>query len=213
MKVTELTREISVKEIDIDHYTKLAIEDDNIRDEIIRQMITNPDIMVYYHCYYVADKASFERPELFYPYWPEIAPLLQHANSYHRDFALTILANLTKVDQDNLFSKLFDGYFEHLNDTKFMTSLCCVRNSLKIIRNKPELRETILALLLDVNQRCTFPEKQVALMKFDILVIVDSVYAETRDKESLQAFIKAGIHSISPKTRRKAKDLVKKYNL
>jgi hypothetical protein len=49
--------------------------------------------MVYYHCYYVVEKASQKRPELFYPYWDDIAALLVHKNSYHRDFALDILGN------------------------------------------------------------------------------------------------------------------------
>jgi hypothetical protein len=150
MNTTELIQEVSVKGVDIDKFVRLAISEDHIRGEIIKQMVTHPHIMVYYHCYYVASRASQERPELFYQYWPEIVSLLKHKNSYHRDFALTILANLTQADQGNLFSKIFYDYFEHINDEKFMTGQCCVQNSIKILRNKPELQEQIIALLLDM---------------------------------------------------------------
>ncbi|MBN1454599.1 MAG: hypothetical protein JW963_26515 [Anaerolineales bacterium] len=213
MDVNQLIEEISVKDVDVDKFVQLVVSDDCIRDEIVKQMVTHPHIMVYYHCYYVVSKASEQRPDLFYRYWPEIAALLKHKNSYHRDFALTIIANLTQVDQEDLFSKIYHDYFEHINDAKFMTGQCCVQNSLKIFRYKPEFREQIIALLLDMDIRCAYPEKQRAVLKSDILDIFDAVYEEMHNKEGINAFIRDGIGSISPKTRRKAKELVRKYDL
>ena len=208
-----LIEEISVKDVDVDKFVHLALSDDRARDEIVKQMVTHPHIMVYYHCYYVVDKASRQRPDLFYPYWPEIAALLQHPNSYHRDFALTVIANLTQVDQDDRFAGIYDDYFAHVNDDKFMTGQCCIQNSVKIFRHKPELRERILALLLDMDRCCTYTEKQKAVLRADILDVLDEVYAEVQDKPEVNAFIENSISSLSPKTRRKAKDFVKKYHL
>lgn len=213
MNTAELIQEISVKDVDVDEFVHLVIREDHTRDEVIKQLLTNPDIMVYYHCYYVVDKASQARPELFYPYWSELVPLLKHKNSYHRDIALTIIANLTRVDHDNLFYTIYHDYFEHMNDIKFMTGQCCVRNSRKILRNKPELGNQIISLLLDVDNQCTYTEKQKELMKSDVLEILDEVYKEAIDKEGIDRFIKAGVNSISPKTRHKAKELVEKYGL
>ncbi len=211
MNPTGLIQEISAKEADIDVFVQIAIREDQARDEIVNQMLTHPDIMVYYHCYYVVSKASQERPELFYKYWNEMVSLLRHPNSYHRDFGLTILANLTRVDQDNLFPAIFRDYFEHVNDDRFMTAQCCVRNSLKIIRHRPELKDRIIDLLLDVDHRCAYPEKQKELLKSDILVILDEIYDDVRDKPGAGEFIKKATRSISPKTRNMAKSLVQKY--
>jgi hypothetical protein len=191
----------------------LAIRDVQARDEIMNQLLTNPEIMVYYHCYYVVSKASQERPELFYPYWHEIVSLLKHKNSYHRDIALTIIANLTRVDQENLFSKIYLDYFEHINDCKFMTGRCCVQNSIKIFRYKPELRKLIFALLLNVDGQCDYPEKQKELLKSDILELLDGIYAEVSDKQDVDEFIRNCVRSISPKTRNKAKELLGQYGL
>lgn len=214
MTTTELIQEISVKDVDVDRFVQLAIADDHIKDEIVRHMLTHPHIMVYYHCYYVIKKASHDRPDLFYHYWRDIASLLHHPNSYHRDFALTIIANLTQVDdQENLFSTLFDDYFAHINDAKFMTGECCVQNSRKILKNKPELQNQVLALLLDLDHQCAYPEKQKELLKSHVLDILDEVYTTIRDKQRVHAFMKACVSSISPKTRRKAKELVGKYGL
>jgi hypothetical protein len=213
MDETQLIQEISVKDLDVDRFAQLAIGEDHIRDAIVRLMMTHPHIMVYYHCYYVIDKASRERPELFLQYWHDIASLLRHKNSYHRDFALTIIANLTQVDQGDLFSSIFDDYFEHINDEKFMTGQCCVQNSLKILRNQPELGDQIIALLLDVDNQCSHTAKQKGLLRCDVLEVLDGVYPQISDQEGVNEFIRASVGSISPKTRRRAKELVEKHGL
>jgi hypothetical protein len=213
MNPTELIQEISAKDVNIDKFVELALSDGLIRHEIVCQLLSNPDIMVYYHCYYVVSKASQEKPELFYSYWHEIASLLKHKNSYHRDIALTILANLTKVDQENLFARIFQDYFEHINDQKFMTGQCCVKNSLQIIRNKPELQNQIIDLLLDVDQRCTYPDKQKELLKANVLEVLEETYREASDKKKLTEYANKAVNSISPKTRNKARELVRKYGL
>ena len=213
MDETQLIHEISVKDVDVNRFAQLAICENHIRDMIIRQMITHPHIMVYYHCYYVIEKASRERPGLFYRYWHDIASLLNHKNSYHRDFALTIIGNLTQVDEGDLFSTIYDDYFEHINDEKFMTGQCCIQNSIKILSNHPKMRDEIISLLLDMDNLCTYTEKQKGLLKCNVLEVLDGIYAQISDKERINEFIKAGVGSVSPKTRRKAKELVEKYGL
>jgi hypothetical protein len=192
---------------------QLAINDGNARYEIVRQMLTNSAIMVYYHCYYVVNKASQKRPELFYPYWCEIAELLHHKNSYHRDFALEIIGNLTIVDRENQFAEIEDVYFSLINDEKFMTGNCCVKNLSKIYRHKVELRQRIIKTLLDIDHRCDYTEKQKGVLKADVLAIFDEVYNEGLERDKIDAFIRAEVNCISPKTRKKAKELIRKYSL
>jgi hypothetical protein len=150
---------------------------------------------------------------MFYPYWDEIAALLHHENSYHRDFAVEIIGNLTKVDQENHFAVIDDDYFGIVNDEKFMTGNCCVKNLLKIFRHKPEQQVRIIETLLDIDNRCDYTEKQKGVLKADVLEIFDKVYEEVNERDEINAFIKAEVESISPKTRKKAKELVKRYNL
>lgn len=213
MNTAELIQQISAKDVNVENFVHMVVEDARTRDEIIHLMVTNPDIMVYYHCYYVVSKASLERPDLFYSYWPEIAALLDHKNSYNRDIAMTIIANLTRVDLEDRFDQIFTEYFAHIHDVRFMTGLCCVRNSLTILKNKPELRGQIIALLLDVDALCTYPDKQKELLKADILEVFDGIYHELNDRKDMDKFIKGCITSISPKTKSRAKELVVKYGL
>ncbi len=201
--------------MNIDDFVTQVIQDKGLRDEVVCQLVTNSYIMVYYHCYYIVDKASQQRPDLFYPYWNLIAALLGHSNSYHRDIALTIVANLIPVDTQNLFSGIFEDYIRHINDEKFMTGHCCLRNLIKITRFKPEIRDHVLDILLSIDQRCDYPEKQKELLKYDVLEMVDGLYAgmAEKEREKIARFIRTAAGSISPKTRKKAKELVAKFNI
>ena len=213
MNKDEILEKIAEKDFDVNGFAQLAIKNDHARNEIVRQMLTNSAIMVYYHCYYIIDKASQERPELFYPYWREIAELLHHKNSYHRDFALEIIGNLTIVDLDNRFAEIRDEYFSIINDEKFMTGNCCVKNLLKIYRQKADQRERIIELLLDIDNRCDYTEKQKGVLKADVLEIFDEIYEEVTERNKINEFIRTEANCISPKTRKKAKELINKYGM
>jgi hypothetical protein len=211
--ISEMIEQIAEKDFDVNAFVELAIKNEHARNEIVSQMLTNSAIMVYYHCYYIVGKASQERPEMFYSYWREIAELLHHKNSYHRDFALEIIGNLTIVDQENRFAEIEDEYFSIINDDKFMTGNCCVKNLLKIYRHKPERRERIIDILLDIDHRCDYTEKQKGILKADILEIFDEIHEEIPRQNRINEFIRTEVTCISPKTRKKAKELIKKYKL
>ena len=92
--MNSLISEIAKKDFELPGMVDLVIRDEAIRNEVVNLMVSHADIMVYYHCFYILEKAIARQPEIFYPYWNEINNLLDHPNSYHRDFALTLLAGL-----------------------------------------------------------------------------------------------------------------------
>lgn len=203
--------QIALPDYDRPAFVQLALADSNARLELVRQMVAHPRIMVYYHCYEVLREASILQPELFYLYWDEIAPLLHHPNSYHRDFAVEILANLTPVDREDRFARIADEYFAILSDEKFMTANLCLQNLGKIYQSKPALRKRILEALLGLEQLSPYSPKQTALLQADVLEILDQVYTQAPDPDRIRAYIQAQRASLSPKTRRKAKELARKY--
>jgi len=213
MNTLNIARNISAKDFDLTGSVQAVILTERIRDEIVRLMICHGDIMVYYHCFKVVSQASQEHPELFYKYWHDITPLLGHKNSYHRDFALTILANLTAADNDHLFAELCRDYFVHIHDEKFMTARCCVQNAARVIKNTPALREEITTLLIGLGSRSGYSAKQQALLKYDVLVVLEGLFGHASPHEHIIGFVTAEVDSISPKTRNKAREIVRKYHL
>ena len=204
MNKTEIMDKIAEKDFDADEFVRLAKTKKDIRDAIVKQMTLNPDIMVYYHCYYVVSKGSEKNPEIYYPYWDEIAGLLNHKNSYHRDFGLDIIANLTAVDGENRFSEIESDYFGCINDEKFSTGQCCIKNCKKIYRHIIDQREEIVSLVLDVDNICNYPEKQLGLLKSDVLDLLDEIYESVGEKGRIDEFVQAQVDCVSPKTRKKA---------
>lgn len=213
MAENNLVDKIADKNVNINEFVKTVLVDTGTREEVVKQLLTNSNIMVYYHCYYIISNASEEKPELFYKYWDDFASLISHKNSYHRDIGLTIIANLTKVDEKNLFSSIFEKYINHFNDEKFMTAQCFVKNLKKIVRYSNEYVEQIVNLLLNIEKICIYPEKQKELLKSDIIDVLDIVYGKSIYEGSIVDFIRFQANSISPKTRKKVKDFLKKHGL
>jgi hypothetical protein len=207
----ELLQKIADPNVNVAEFVQLISDDEPLRAEIVSQMLSNKAIMVYYHCYYIVDQASAIQPQLFYRYWNDFAALLHHPNSYHRDIGLTIIANLSAVDTEQRFPGILDEYLSHINDPKFMTALCMVRNTKKIIRYQPNIQKLIIDFLSSANKRCSYPDKQKALLNADIIEVFDEVYEMTPDKKPIETFVRNEINSISPKTRGKAKEFMKKY--
>ena len=213
MDHNNLISEISDKNVDVDKFAEIVIQEESIRQKIIDQMLNNKHIMAYYHSYNILAKASELNPGLFYRYWDDFASLLNHENSYHRDFGLTLTANLTKVDTENKFLSVFEDYFKCINDTKFMTARHCIQNISPILANKIELEEDIINKLLDIDNLCHFPTKQKALLKSDVITIFDEFYNQISNNERVNKFVKVELNSISPKTRKNAREFILKYQI
>ncbi|PAB60342.1 hypothetical protein [Anaeromicrobium sediminis] len=213
MIYSDLIEKIADKNVNVNEFAKAVLHDESTRVEVIKQLLTNNNIMVYYHCYYIISRASEEKPELFYEYWNDFVYLLDHKNSYHRDIGLTIIGNLTKIDENNLFSSIFPKYIEHFNDDKFMTAQCFVKNLKNVVRYKNEYIEQIIKLLVDVEKICIYPKKQKELLKSDIIEVLDAVYENTTNKDVIVDFIRSQSTSESPKTKKKVKQFLKKHGL
>lgn len=213
MDQAKLLNEISRKNFDRDYFVNLVNRNKNVRNTIVCELISNPNIMVYYHCYYVVSDASNKEPALYYEYWDKFAKLLDHDNSYHRDIGLTMIANLVQVDYENRLSLIWSKYTEHLCDEKFMTGKCCLHNLKIILKTRSDLIDEVTTILLSIDKICPYTEKQKALLVCSILDIFDDVYLKSGKKEEIMCFIERASKSISPKTKKRAKQLIKKYRI
>lgn len=204
-----LLDEIKKKDVDIEIIAKKIIKDTGCRNEVVKQLMTNKDIMVYYHSYYILSRASEINPQLFYMYWDDFVTLLDNNNSYKRDIGMTMIANLIIVDIDKKFDNIFDEYINCINDEKFMIAQCCVKNLKRIIQQREDLIGEVVQILLRIDDITSYPQKQKELLKYDVLDIFDIVYEKVEDRNNIQLFIENCLESISPKTRKMAKKLVK----
>ncbi len=198
---------IKQKGFDLDYFTNLALTDNKVRLSIINYMLNSSDIMEYYHCFYIIDRASKVNPAMFYSFWDEMSKLLSHKNSYHRNFGLILIANVISVDTNKKFDKIFDSYLACLSDQKFMSAECCVKNLERILRVRNDLIDSVIDILLSPKILTNYTVKQNELLKYHILKLIVSVYSQAFNKEKLNKFIIECSKSSSPKTSKYAKQL------
>lgn len=209
MNVETIASELSRKEFGLDDWVEQTLNNRVIRETIVNLTLNDPNIMVYYHGYYILSRATEIKPRPFYEFWKGFEELLGHKNSYHRDIGLNILANLSGVDEQDCFDDVFEDYFRHLYDEKFMTACCCIENVKVVLSHRSDYTSRVVPILLEHRKHSPYPEKQEALMESDILEVFEQVYASYPEKEQIKAFIVRACDSISPKTRKYAKRLLK----
>ncbi|EHI99870.1 hypothetical protein CDLVIII_3298 [Clostridium sp. DL-VIII] len=86
-----------------------------------------------------------------YFFWDVFIEKLRNKNSYQRIIGLKLIADNVKWDEDNKFEKIFDEYFNFLNDDK----LIIIRQGLQSIQNiipyKEHLNNRIANKIMSLN--------------------------------------------------------------
>jgi hypothetical protein len=152
---------------------------------------------------------SEEHPKVLYPSWDYFADLIKSGELSSKYIALHIIANLTRVDSENKFDQLFDEYYELLNDDSVVTAAHLAGNSGKIAKAKPELQTKITDRLLSIDETQHTPEHK-NLIKSYAVESLDEYFEEAKDKERITEFVKKQVGNKSPRTRKKAKEFLKK---
>jgi hypothetical protein len=212
LNLAEILKDIADKDYDRIRYIREALANEAVREALVEQLLTNPDIMVYYHCYEVLEAASLQSPELFYRYWEQIEGLLKHQNSYHRNAGLAILANLSRVEEEGRAEGIIDEYMNFLVDKKLLTACYCADNCVKILMNKPQLEDKILSHLLNFESTCPYPDKQKGLLAAHIIESLDAVYDISSKQAEILSFARRHAGSVSPKTRKLVKQFLNKHH-
>jgi hypothetical protein len=156
----------------VEEYAGLICNNSQAKEYILNGLLNNPDINVYFNCHLIVVRATEVNPALFYDRFGDFRKLLSHKNSYHRNYGLLILANLTKADNADFFEEIFNEYYSLLKDPKFMTRRYCLQCSAVIIQNKPGLAEEILKTLVSflINYRETLKQRNLLIKDFIAII-------------------------------------------
>lgn len=114
-------------------------------EETFHQLF-DKDNNVAYKALKILQKES-EETDALYSYMNQLEDMLDSDNSYIRTRGLTLIAYNAKWDSDYKIDEMIDQYLKHITDVKPITARQCIKLLPIIARDKPELKQDILAAL------------------------------------------------------------------
>ena len=202
--------ELDKKNANIEEIAKKTLKDKKIISELLEGVLSKKD-EIRFNSHNVLMLISKEHPEMIYSKWDFFEDLLSSDNNYQKYIAIYIIANLTKFDTENKFEKIFDKYYSILAGNRTMFAGHLVGNSGKIAKAKPKLQSKITNKLLDINN--LHQGKQKELIKAYAIEALNEYFDEAKNKKKIVEFVKKQLKSESPKTRNKAKEFLKKWEI
>jgi hypothetical protein len=156
---------------------------------------------------------SEQHPEVLLPHWAYFVKLLKSDNGFSKYVAIHVIANLVTAGDDGRFEKSFNAFYKLLDDESVMVASHVAGVSGQIARARPLLQPKITQRLLGISQT-HFPAERQALIISYAIPALDEYFANTsaREQDRILAFVQQQIDCASPKTRRLAKDFVKKWS-
>ena len=193
----------------LEKIVKKAITDDTLLCKSLQGILSKKD-EIRHNNYQILLQISKTHPKILYLKWDFLADLLNDDNHFHRYIAINLLANLASVDSKNKFEHIFNRYFSNIESNRTMVAGQAALNSGKIAKEIPNLRTKITNILLKIDK--IHQGKQTELMKGYAIKAFNEYFKETEDKNEILEFVKAQSNSNSPKTKKIAKEFLKKWN-
>ena len=166
-----------------------------------------------YGCAKVLMDLSEKYPEKLYPHIDDFIALLDSKYRILTWNAMTIIANLTRVDKDRKFDAIFDQYYGFL-DNEYMVSVAnVVGNSAKIALAKPHLVQRITTELLKVEGIDLTPHLTAECKRVIIEHTIKSLnvfFEKIEAKEQVLSFVRKQLHSTRASLRKEAQVFLEK---
>ena len=203
-----ISSELDKKDFNAEKFVKKTLDDKKILTELIEGVLSKKD-QIRFNSHKVLTILSEKHPEMIYSKWSFFEELLSSENNYHKFIGLNTIANLTKYDKENKFEKIFDKYYNILSHNSTMVVGHVATKSGIIAKAKPNLQSKITDKLLNIDS--IHKGKQIELVKAYVIDAFDEYFNETKNKKEIMDFVKKQTSSESPKTRKKAKEFIEKW--
>ena len=198
--------DLEKKEADIKGLARKALKDKKTLSGLLEGIQSKKET-IRYNSFKVLMRLSEEHPEVLYPEWDFFVAMLDSPNSYWRLSAVRLIANLTKADKKNKFEKIFEQYYNLLNDS-VIVAIYLVGDSGKIAQAKPKLQMKITNKLLSIDKT---QQKHKDLIKGSALLAFGQYFKQIKNKKKIIDFAKSLLKGESPKTRKIAQEFLKKW--
>ena len=202
-----LLSELKKKSNNADLIVELILQDLSLIRDLI-YAISSGEATVRFKCAKVLRALSKANPKLLYPYFDFFSTLLDSQNNIIKWNAMDIIANITEIDTEGKFEKIFGKYYNLLNEGSLITAGHVVDNSGKIANVKHNLREQITDHLISV-ERITLPTEECrSILDGKVIQAFGQYINHIKNNNDVVAYIKSQLKSGRSATRKKAEKLL-----
>lgn len=145
---------------------------------------------------YVAFKTLIIRSELHddvYPYFNDFIAKLRDDNSYQRSIGIMLIAKNIKWDKDNVFNEVYDDYFKHFADEKFITARQTIQSVADWIFHRLDLAQDAANALMSIDLD-KYKDTQKSLLLYDIFNTLIEIY-RLNPSENIKNYLNKNIQS------------------
>jgi|GEM_PF-3583145 len=163
---------VSETNADISPYIQHALEDDHFRMLLVKELLTNKKINVYYHTYVLLSEVSKANGQVLLPYLTAFISLLGHDNSYHRNYGMHLISLMASYIDTQSLKILLPKYYKCLYDEKISTRKYCIVYSKDLIKTHGDLGHDIVSYIRESlwNTRLPYKHKWLLIKTFMTLI-------------------------------------------
>ena len=212
-----ISKELDKKGADIAKVAAAAIKKPELIAECI-EGVKAPKGTLRYGYEKVLRLISEQRPELVYPYFADFVAMMDHPNSFLKWGAILTIANLTAVDEDGRFEKIFNKYYAPIKGPVMVSAANAIGGSAKIAFSKPTLTEQIVREILKVEKAKFTKHDQPSPECRNVAIgqAIDTfgqIFVQIENKGPVIKFVKRQLTNTRPKVVKKAEQFLKKHNV
>ena len=183
--------------------------------EVIEGM-TSSKAAIRYGCGKVLMELSEVNPKILYPHMNFFVGVLDSKYRILTWQAMAIIANLTRVDENNKFDEAFNKYYSFINSEYMVTVANLVGHSGKIALAKPHLTDKIVDELLKVENIKTTPHLTSECKKViaeQAILSFGMFFDQIKNRDMIISFVKKQLNSSRKTLRYKAKEFLDKCDI
>lgn len=205
-----LPQQLAKKEATAEAITEQVIQHPELLPEIFKGL-NEQKANIKYGCLKVLRLISEQHPALLYRHFDFFVELLDSEVTFFKWGAILIIANLTTVDSNNKFEKIFAKYFAPITDHVMITAANIIGSSAKIALAKPELTEWIVREILKVEHAAYQTDECRNVAIGHAIKSFHQFFHQVKEKKPVIEFIKGQLDNTRAGTKKVAEKFVMKY--
>ena len=150
-------------------------------------------------------------PEFLYPFFDFFTDELGNKNNFIKWGSLSIIANLTKIDEERKFDRIFSRYFSEIAGPVMITAANIIKGAAVIAVYKPYLTGKITNELLKISDGIYQTSECKNIVLGHMVSAFDKFFQQVENKKDVLVLIEKQADNPRNATAKKAQKFIKKW--